>query len=195
MKMYILGLEREFANGKDDIPELAVIDEDLVTFDGAGDPMNPKNWPKRKKWATTFIVALYVFLSPFASSILVSFTLYIFSYLGSCHFSSRRRIPRNQRYHIIIVSIRLCSCIRRGPSYNGTGIRTIWQVKALGVQLRANDKSYRSSRLDGFVLDFQHCLCCSTNHNAIGCFPLLFRARRRCSFGNWRRCARRYLGG
>ena len=32
--------------------------------------MNPKNWPNRKKWATTGIITLYVFLSPFASSIL-----------------------------------------------------------------------------------------------------------------------------
>ena len=58
-------------NYQDDIPELAAIDENLVTFDGPKDPMNPKNWPARKKWSTTLIMALYAFLAPFASSILV----------------------------------------------------------------------------------------------------------------------------
>ena len=57
---------------QDDIPELAEIDENLVTFDGPKDPLNPKNWPNRKKWIATGIVTVYTFLSPFASSILVS---------------------------------------------------------------------------------------------------------------------------
>ena len=56
---------------QDDIPELAVIDDNLVTFDGPKDPLNPKNWPNRKKWIATLIMALYAFLAPFASSILV----------------------------------------------------------------------------------------------------------------------------
>jgi hypothetical protein len=50
---------------------LAAIDDELVTFDGPDDPLNPKNWPRKKKWRTTVIMSLYAFLSPFASSILV----------------------------------------------------------------------------------------------------------------------------
>src|SRR5271155_3732174 len=37
--------------------------------------MNPKNWPNRKKWTATVIMAVYAFLAPFASSILVSLSL------------------------------------------------------------------------------------------------------------------------
>ncbi|GAB7359767.1 hypothetical protein MBLNU230_g6938t1 [Neophaeotheca triangularis] len=45
-------------------------DSNLVTFDGADDPQNPKNWSKRKKWAVTGVVSLFVFISPVSSSMI-----------------------------------------------------------------------------------------------------------------------------
>ncbi|KAK1753940.1 transporter mfs1 [Echria macrotheca] len=40
-----------------------------VTWDGPSDPENPKNWSKRRKWATSLIVSGFAFLSPLCSSI------------------------------------------------------------------------------------------------------------------------------
>ena len=43
-------------------------DINLVTWDGPGDPDNPKNWPTKKKWAATITVSLFTFISPVSSS-------------------------------------------------------------------------------------------------------------------------------
>ena len=45
-------------------------DINLVTWDGPGDPDNPKNWPKNKKWAATITVSLFTFISPVSSSMI-----------------------------------------------------------------------------------------------------------------------------
>jgi len=41
-----------------------------VQFDGPNDPLNPKNWPGKKKWAATACIASFCFLSPLASSMI-----------------------------------------------------------------------------------------------------------------------------
>ncbi|KAI9819254.1 MAG: hypothetical protein M1827_007410 [Pycnora praestabilis] len=46
----------------------SVKDPNLVTWDGPDDPANPKNWAKRKKWAATFVVSSFTFISPVSSS-------------------------------------------------------------------------------------------------------------------------------
>ncbi|KAK3114398.1 hypothetical protein LTR53_007323 [Teratosphaeriaceae sp. CCFEE 6253] len=43
-------------------------DINLVTWDGPDDPDNPKNWPKKKKWAATLTVSMFTFISPVSSS-------------------------------------------------------------------------------------------------------------------------------
>ena len=45
-------------------------DINLVTWDGPGDPDNPKNWPKSKKWRATITVSLFTFISPVSSSMI-----------------------------------------------------------------------------------------------------------------------------
>ena len=45
-------------------------DINLVTWDGPGDPDNPKNWPKSKKWRATLTVSLFTFISPVSSSMI-----------------------------------------------------------------------------------------------------------------------------
>lgn len=43
-------------------------DPNLVTWDGPDDPENPKNWSTKRKWAATFVVSSFTFISPVASS-------------------------------------------------------------------------------------------------------------------------------
>ncbi|KIJ49828.1 hypothetical protein M422DRAFT_27552 [Sphaerobolus stellatus SS14] len=52
--------------------ESAVAQSDvvIVTWDGPDDPGNPKNWSKGKKWAATFVVSSYTFISPISSSMM-----------------------------------------------------------------------------------------------------------------------------
>ncbi|KAF2664029.1 synaptic vesicle transporter [Microthyrium microscopicum] len=40
----------------------------LVTWDGPNDPLNPKNWSGKRKWAATFVVSSFTFISPVSSS-------------------------------------------------------------------------------------------------------------------------------
>jgi multidrug resistance protein len=47
-----------------DVPK----DPNLVTWDGPDDPANPKNWTMKRKWAATFIVSSFTFISPVSSS-------------------------------------------------------------------------------------------------------------------------------
>lgn len=41
-----------------------------VDFKGPTDPLNPKNWPNKDKWAATIITASFTFVSPLASSMI-----------------------------------------------------------------------------------------------------------------------------
>ncbi|KAF9880189.1 MFS multidrug transporter [Colletotrichum karsti] len=45
-------------------------DPNLVTWSGPSDPMNPKNWPKYKKWTATILVSCFTFISPVSSTML-----------------------------------------------------------------------------------------------------------------------------
>ncbi|KAH6723176.1 MFS multidrug transporter-like protein [Leptodontidium sp. MPI-SDFR-AT-0119] len=45
-------------------------DPNLVTWDGPGDPRNPKNWTMGHKWAATLIVSSFTFISPVSSSMI-----------------------------------------------------------------------------------------------------------------------------
>ncbi|QDS73634.1 hypothetical protein FKW77_002189 [Venturia effusa] len=43
-------------------------DPNLVTWDGPDDPTNPKNWSGGRKWAATFVISSFTFISPVSSS-------------------------------------------------------------------------------------------------------------------------------
>ncbi|KAI9689241.1 MAG: hypothetical protein M1822_000979 [Bathelium mastoideum] len=43
-------------------------DPNLVTWDSPEDPANPKNWSGGRKWAATFVVSSFTFISPVSSS-------------------------------------------------------------------------------------------------------------------------------
>ncbi|KAF2104946.1 MFS general substrate transporter [Rhizodiscina lignyota] len=43
-------------------------DPNLVSWDGPDDPFNPKNWTFKQKWAATFVVSSFTFISPVSSS-------------------------------------------------------------------------------------------------------------------------------
>ncbi|KAI0749869.1 MFS polyamine transporter [Daedaleopsis nitida] len=42
----------------------------IVDWEGPDDPMNPKNWAFKKKWAATAIVSAFTFISPVSSSMM-----------------------------------------------------------------------------------------------------------------------------
>jgi multidrug resistance protein len=50
------------------VQETPPVDRYKVTWDGADDPLNPKNWPVRKKWAAAVVVSSFTFISPVSSS-------------------------------------------------------------------------------------------------------------------------------
>ncbi|TLD36891.1 mfs multidrug [Venturia nashicola] len=63
--------ERDFSEQTpDDIEKIKSKGEDpnLVTWDGPDDPTNPKNWSSGRKWAATFVVSSFTFISPVSSS-------------------------------------------------------------------------------------------------------------------------------
>jgi hypothetical protein len=43
-------------------------DPNLVTWDGPDDIENPKNWSTGRKWAATFVISSFTFISPVSSS-------------------------------------------------------------------------------------------------------------------------------
>ncbi|KZF25352.1 MFS general substrate transporter [Xylona heveae TC161] len=45
-------------------------DPNLVTWSSPSDPGNPQNWSLGQKWAVTFVVSLYTFISPVSSSMI-----------------------------------------------------------------------------------------------------------------------------
>ncbi|KAF2752276.1 MFS general substrate transporter [Sporormia fimetaria CBS 119925] len=48
----------------------SVKNPNLVTWDSPEDPANPKNWSMKRKWAATFIVSSFTFISPVSSSMI-----------------------------------------------------------------------------------------------------------------------------
>ncbi|KAJ7643706.1 MFS polyamine transporter [Roridomyces roridus] len=45
--------------------------EDLIVdWEGPGDPLNPRNWSRRKKWAATITASAFTFVSPVSSSMI-----------------------------------------------------------------------------------------------------------------------------
>jgi hypothetical protein len=67
--------ERDFSNDKpseqlqkEKTREEQARDPNLVTWDGPDDPTNPKNWSIKRKWAATFVVSSFTFISPVSSS-------------------------------------------------------------------------------------------------------------------------------
>ncbi|KZV94680.1 MFS general substrate transporter [Exidia glandulosa HHB12029] len=42
----------------------------VVGWDGPTDPANPRNWSRRRRWATTIVASLFAFMSPVASSMI-----------------------------------------------------------------------------------------------------------------------------
>ncbi|KKZ60911.1 hypothetical protein EMCG_00672 [[Emmonsia] crescens] len=46
----------------------SILDPKMVTWEGIDDPLNPKNWSPKKKWAATVIVSCFTFMSPVSSS-------------------------------------------------------------------------------------------------------------------------------
>ncbi|MCJ1332201.1 hypothetical protein MMC10_008893 [Thelotrema lepadinum] len=52
----------------------SIRDPNEVTWDGPDDPLNPKNWAKRKKWTATFVVSLFTLISPVSSSMVAPST-------------------------------------------------------------------------------------------------------------------------
>ncbi|KNG80928.1 MFS multidrug transporter [Aspergillus nomiae NRRL 13137] len=57
----------EASRSKSDDPTKQ-FDPDLVTWDGAHDVENPKNWPQKDKWRNTVAVSIFTFISPVSSS-------------------------------------------------------------------------------------------------------------------------------
>ena len=57
---------RETREGK---PSEPVQDPNIVTWQGKDDPQNPKNWPKNKKWAATFVSLTQYPLGPTGCSL------------------------------------------------------------------------------------------------------------------------------
>ncbi|KAF2648685.1 MFS general substrate transporter [Lophiostoma macrostomum CBS 122681] len=45
-------------------------DPNLVDWEGPDDPLNPKNWTMKRKWAATFIVSAFTLVSPVSSSMI-----------------------------------------------------------------------------------------------------------------------------
>ncbi|KAJ7075803.1 MFS polyamine transporter [Mycena belliarum] len=44
--------------------------EVIVDWDGPDDPLNPKNWSRKKKWAATLVVSSFTLISPVSSSMI-----------------------------------------------------------------------------------------------------------------------------
>lgn len=73
---YGIADERDFVTGEEEIEERRSRsrgrslkrDPTVVDWDGENDPLNPKNWSLGRKWAATFVVSAFTFLSPTSSS-------------------------------------------------------------------------------------------------------------------------------
>ncbi|KAJ5163088.1 uncharacterized protein N7500_004918 [Penicillium coprophilum] len=47
-------------------------DPDLITRSRPDDPENPNYWPKRSKWKNTWVISLFVFISPVSLSMIAA---------------------------------------------------------------------------------------------------------------------------
>lgn len=45
-------------------------EQDLISWESAHDPQNPRNWSQSEKWLTTFTVSLFAFISPVVSTMI-----------------------------------------------------------------------------------------------------------------------------
>ncbi|KAL8700614.1 MAG: hypothetical protein Q9201_005356 [Fulgogasparrea decipioides] len=61
-------MQRDVEKQADEKPGQPDKDPNLVTWDGPADPQNPKNWSIKRKWAATFVVSGFTFISPVSSS-------------------------------------------------------------------------------------------------------------------------------
>ncbi|KAJ7606551.1 MFS polyamine transporter [Mycena polygramma] len=59
-----VGSIAEPENEKKDASEI------IVDWDGPDDPLNPKNWSQKKKWAATLVVSAFTLISPVSSSMI-----------------------------------------------------------------------------------------------------------------------------
>lgn len=55
---------------KHDGVEFQDLDPELVTWESAEDPENPRNWSTKRKWRSCAVAAVYTLLGPFASTML-----------------------------------------------------------------------------------------------------------------------------
>jgi hypothetical protein len=68
--------ERDFRSGGEEDGDLEKMrtgrslrrDPTVIDWDSADDPQNPKNWTMKRKWAATFVVSAFTFISPVSSS-------------------------------------------------------------------------------------------------------------------------------
>ncbi|KAJ7696698.1 MFS polyamine transporter [Mycena rosella] len=65
------GQQDSLSPGPDANNEKAGVNEEIVIdWEGPDDPLNPKNWSRRKKWAATLVVSAFTFISPVSSSMI-----------------------------------------------------------------------------------------------------------------------------
>ncbi|KAK2627727.1 hypothetical protein QTJ16_002373 [Diplocarpon rosae] len=71
----------------------------LVSWDGADDTKNPKNWSYRRKWAVTLIVSSFTFISPVSSSMIAPAVNAI-----SAEFNITNDVEKNMTLSIFVLA-------------------------------------------------------------------------------------------
>ncbi|PBP25566.1 MFS multidrug transporter-like protein [Diplocarpon rosae] len=71
----------------------------LVSWDGADDTKNPKNWSYRRKWAATLIVSSFTFISPVSSSMIAPAVNAI-----SAEFNITNDVEKNMTLSIFVLA-------------------------------------------------------------------------------------------
>ncbi|KAI0833706.1 MFS polyamine transporter [Trametes gibbosa] len=66
----------------DDAPSSEQQDALVIDWDGPDDPLNPRNWSYKKKWAATAIVSAFTFISPVSSSMMAPASMQIAGEFG-----------------------------------------------------------------------------------------------------------------
>ncbi|KAJ7490621.1 MFS polyamine transporter [Mycena latifolia] len=56
--------------------------EVIVDWEGPDDPLNPKNWSRKKKWAATLVVSSFTLISPVSSSMIAPASAQVASQFG-----------------------------------------------------------------------------------------------------------------
>ncbi|KAJ7506741.1 MFS polyamine transporter [Mycena galericulata] len=57
-------------------------DDIIVDWDGPDDPLNPKNWSRKKKWAATLVVSSFTLISPVSSSMIAPASTQVAEHFG-----------------------------------------------------------------------------------------------------------------